>query len=161
MTTAELIARLRADPAEAFAVSRALGMVCGPWERNTLPSGYWSWVRRTSYGGIVSSHGRSRRYMLLADQRIVGLKVGGLPEDIPPECGEYHVGSVPGSDLAIPFRCEDHRGHSMACRGWIDGRWVSAGNAMDRAARCATCGERRHHDGPGGCCDEFVGEEEP
>jgi hypothetical protein len=138
-----ILTHLRANPDQAFAVARQL-RAAGPWEPDSYDQPI-SYHRRTAQGGSVSSHGTSARMLERADERLRRegyILVGGLPDDMPPRCGEVHVGwrfgererGLPGEE----FVCDEPAGHHCTCRR--DG--LCAFNAMARraereAAACA------------------------
>jgi len=130
-----ILAHLRAHPEQAFEVARLL-RVAGPWEPDDYDPPV-SYRRRTAQGGSVSAHGTSLSKLERADHRLRQggyVLVGGIPDDLPPRCGEQHVGWESfrtyhdGEPATVLFVCDMPEGHVQACSRWH----VSAYNAMER-----------------------------
>ena len=126
---------LRRSPGLAWDVLRAV-KVAGPWHRAG-----WSYRRLVPHAGAVHAHGTTRRKLEAADVEAVRqgyLLVGGVPEDVDPECGEEHEGWCVVTGEAWggrePFVCDQAVGHTAACAGvgQRTGDRVTARNAMER-----------------------------
>lgn len=117
-----IVARLRADPAAAFAVAARLQRVAGPWVADRP-----GWTRHNAHGGIcVSSYGvSSPRALMHHDDglRAQGfVLVGGLPAGLPDGCvklAEMRQGRPRLARPNDPIRtlgCWLHEGHDGHCR---------------------------------------------
>lgn len=157
VTVTEILAHLRAVPLDAYLVASHI-RVAGPWTRR---GSWWMRPNPTSNGGGGFGHigvPATRRAFEDADAQLRAegwLLVGGIPDDVLPECGEVHEMTQGRPRLPLPsdprrkLACMEPAGHPCACRALAPPQWLksdraspedrsrplvwwSAGNAMER-----------------------------